>query len=69
MIGQCLVEDFLEKGGTKTVGHVTIGTVTEEELAFGCHCCFDVLPTINVLLASVHNTNVALCVCVCVCER
>ena len=58
MIGQRLVEGPLEVGGAHAVGEVTVGTVAEEELPLVGHGGLDVLPTINVLLATVHNTNV-----------
>ena len=58
MIGQSLVEGTLEVGGAHSVGEVTVRTVAEKELSLVGHGGLDVLPTIDVLLATVHNTNV-----------
>ena len=58
MIGQRLVEGPLEVRSTHAVGEVAIGAVAEEELSLVGHGSFDVLPTIDVLLAAVHHTNV-----------
>ena len=58
MIGQSLVEGPLEIGGAHSVGEVTVCTVAEKELSLVGHGSLDVLPTIDVLLATVHNTNV-----------
>lgn len=45
--------------GAHPVGHVPVSWVRKEEFPLGCQRCPDVLLTIDVLLASVNNANVA----------
>lgn len=45
--------------GAHPVGHVPVSRVRKEELPLGCQRCPDVLLTIDVLLASVNDADVA----------
>ena len=59
VIGQRLIKGPLEVGCAHPVGKVTIGIVTQKELSLIGHGSLDVLTSVNVLLATVHHTNVA----------
>ena len=54
-----LVEDLLQVGRAHAVSQVAVGRVGEEELAFSSQGSCDIFLTIDVLLASVHDSNVA----------
>lgn len=54
-----LVEDLLQMGSSHAVSQVSVSRVGKEELALSSQGCSDVLLPINVLLAPVHNSNVA----------
>ena len=54
-----LVEDLLQVGCAHAVSQVAVGRVGEEELAFSSQGSCDIFLTIDVLLASVHDSNVA----------
>lgn len=54
-----LVKDLLQMRGAHPVGHVPVGRVRKEEFPLGCQRCPDVLLTVDVLLASVNDADVA----------
>lgn len=54
-----LVEDLLQVGSSHTICHMSVSRMGKKELALSCQRCSDVLLTINILLAPVHNSNVA----------
>ena len=54
----CLVQGPLQVRGAHALGYVAVGRVRQEELPLGGESHADVLPSVNVLLTTVHHPDV-----------